>query len=62
MPCYICNKLLGLIPVVRKIMAFVAKHVFLLVTKQWGETYVRRTAVLDCPFGRSADDTVLLNR
>lgn len=43
-------------------MVFVAKHIFSLITNQWGETYVRGTAVLGCPFGRSADDTVLLDR
>lgn len=59
LPCYICTKLLGLIPVVRKIMAFVAKHIFSLVTNQWGETYVGAAAVPGCPFGGLADSTVL---
>lgn len=62
LPYYICNKLLGLIPVVRKIMGFVAKHIFSLVTNQWGETYVTGTALLDCPFWRPAEDIVLLDR
>lgn len=34
-------------------MAFVAKHVFSLVTNQWGEAYVRGTAVSGCPAGGS---------
>ena len=49
LPCYICSKLLVLIPVVRKIMPFVAKHIFSLVTNQWGETYARGAAVPGCP-------------
>lgn len=56
LPCDICNQLLGLIPVVRKTVAFVAKHIFSLVTNQWGETYVGGALVLGCPCGRSADD------
>lgn len=34
-------------------MAFVAKHIFSLVTNQWGEAYVRGAAVSGCPAGGS---------
>lgn len=34
-------------------MAFVAKHIFSLVTNQWGEAYVRGAAVSGCLAGGS---------